>query len=105
MGGTFHEVKYNQSLHLRAPGAAELESFLEAAVEYALTIGKNEVRVWKFSNLHGPWHWIVSNQVPSRPLETVVLPEAPMRELLRFLDDFYSTSAASWYFQHGIPYR
>merc|ERR1719491_2052349 len=103
--GTFSSVQFNHTLHIRAPGEEHLRAFLEAAVEHAMTKGSDEVRVWKFTNLYGEWQWVPSIRVASRPLETVVLPDARMQEVLLSLDDFFSKRAAAWYLQHGIPYR
>mmetsp|Transcript_38785 Transcript_38785/g.70622 ORF Transcript_38785/g.70622 Transcript_38785/m.70622 type:complete len:433 (+) Transcript_38785:48-1346(+) len=103
--GTFSTVQYNHTLHIRAPGAEHLRAFLEAAVEHAMTKDSDEVRVWKFTNLYGEWQWMPSIRVASRPLETVVLPDESMQEVLLSLDDFFSKAAAAWYRQHGIPYR
>jgi chaperone BCS1 len=70
-----------------------------------MTKGSDEVRVWKFTNMYGDWQWMPSIRVASRPVETVVLPDAAMQEVILSLDDFFSKRAAEWYIQHGIPYR
>jgi mitochondrial chaperone BCS1 len=47
--------------------------------------------------------WMVSSWQPRRPLESLVLADQTLEDLLEDLRDFYRS--ASWYADRGIPYR
>ena len=47
--------------------------------------------------------WIVTSWQPLRPLQSLVLADQTLEDLLEDLRDFYRS--ASWYAERGIPYR
>ena len=47
--------------------------------------------------------WMISSWQPRRPLESLVLADQTLEDLLEDLRDFYRS--ASWYAGRGIPYR
>jgi chaperone BCS1 len=82
--------------------------FLEARHEY-YSPERCETSVWRPTskeerNQGGPL-WTVIAKRPSRPIDTVILPDSLKSELLSDLNTFWGSSNRSQYANRGIPYR
>eukprot|EP00967_Tisochrysis_lutea_P058845 scaffold74981_cov26-Tisochrysis_lutea.AAC.1 len=80
-----------------------LKAFCDHLVERA---DKTEPRTFSISRWNSKsQYWKREQQVKARSLQSVVLPQRVMGDLIEDIDDFTLSETADWYAEHGIPYK
>lgn len=83
------------------------QALIHAFIEHIYELNKRDdtqminIFVWNVRNQF----WELISSKPKRPLESVILPDGVLEETILDAEDFYSTEAAKFYHDHGIPYK
>lgn len=82
-----------------------IKRFLQACKDFAADEKKGFTSIHSAGEVYGASGWSQTTLRPSRPLETVELPEQVKTDLVRDIQEFLHPSARRFYARRGIPYR
>lgn len=97
------EIFTNLVLFARTETPDALGRFCRELVSMSERTRKGMINVFEWNAAHQYWHMRAT--VPSRPMESVVLPREAKERLLDDLQEFLGPDTRQWYKEHGIPHK
>jgi chaperone BCS1 len=97
------DIFTNLVLFARSDAQGVLGRFCRELVVMSEYTRKGTINVFEWNAAHQFWQMRAT--VPSRPIESVVLPRDTKSRLLEDLQEFLGPDTRQWYREHGIPHK